>query len=142
VRNARWATGTSAETIIRRGLIRLGLPHLVERFASIGRADYRGAWHRELSEGRGGQRLLNTSTWILDGLWAAACHQIRAEKIERLIVAAVETQSIAEHISGLIDDLAVEWRTAHTCVIENKTLTAVKAVAEQRDAREIGARAG
>lgn len=142
MRNARSAAGISDGSAIQRGLIRLGLSRLAQRFASIGRADYRQAWHREVGDGRGGQRLAATSTWVLDGLWAAACHQIRADEIERLIVDAVETGSVPEFIAVLIDDLAAEWRIAHNRVIENKMHgTSAVDAAQQRDAREVGTHA-
>ena len=41
------------------------------------------AWRRRLRSGRIGELAARPSTWVLDGLWRAACWEAAAEEAER-----------------------------------------------------------
>jgi hypothetical protein len=69
----------------------------------------------------------------LDGLWSAACYQIRAEAAERLADEMMARGADAALLSDLIDDVEREWLEAHTAYVENlpKYLRAHRAVSKR-----------
>jgi hypothetical protein len=119
----------SAVDRIRHAMERDGRIELVEQAARITRFDYHRIWLAELRGGRNGQRIDRPSTWILDGLWSAACYQRQAEELERLLWGAIShgpaadgRYSMEAHengrsrrvgIAALLDDLEDTWERAH-----------------------------
>jgi hypothetical protein len=123
VSNARAAVDHLRATprVVRRGALELireqwaddGRLELVDRLAAIARVDYIAQWRRELRAGADGQRLDAPGTWRLDGLWRAACWQLRAEATQRLLSDAAEFSAIPSFLSALIDDVEADWASAH-----------------------------
>jgi hypothetical protein len=106
----------------------------VRRSVAEDRIDYRALWLAGLRVGRDGQRLDGSATWKLDGLWSAACYQLRAEEMERLLASQLERArrgEVLDHavrfadgrtvdpIGALRDEIANLWREAHESYREN-----------------------
>lgn len=108
------------------GMERRRLACLLDKLARVSdmRIDYRAAWLSELRAGRDGQRLDQGSSWKLNGLWRAACRQIRIEGLERQFGFMVNVGARAEHLAGLLDNLEREWQDAHAAFLEDGTRVA------------------
>lgn len=104
---------------IRDDMARRGVLHLADRLVSIERLDYVSAWRQELRDGRHGQRADAPGRWVLDGLWSAACFQVAAEALERLISETANFKPDASLLERLIDDFEEAWAEAHRSMIAN-----------------------
>jgi hypothetical protein len=82
------------------------------------RIDYRTIWNRRLRERRNGEDPSRPSTWVLDGLWSAACRQLRAEETERLLAFALDNGSHVVSVAALLQAVESEWVRAHEAFLK------------------------
>jgi len=127
----RWpmSVADSIVDLVRHAMKQDGRIELVEQAARITRINYRQIWLGEVRSGRNGQRIDHPSTWILDGLWSAACYQRHAEEHEGLLYQAINNGPAANGrycleveengrtrrvgIAALLDELEDAWERAH-----------------------------
>jgi hypothetical protein len=71
------------------------------RTVIVTRLNYVALWRRDGARGQ------------LDGLWSAACYQLRAEQVERLFDTMFDLGASDAHLSSLVDAIETEWNEAH-----------------------------